>query len=132
MMSDVLTEMCVLGGCATHRTITDDCKHCGNYRAEIERRRTLPLTDGADGLKRKNISTDGRTLPANEYIDKRGWRYKVQSGIGQNTYKAKFLRPDRNSTNGWHGYSHLPWRDTFDEAQTDLDDLAAAKGWEMV
>ena len=46
MMSDVLTEMCVLGGCAAHRAITDACKHCGNYRSEIERRRALPLTDG--------------------------------------------------------------------------------------
>ena len=26
MMSDVLTEMCVLGGCAAHRAITDECK----------------------------------------------------------------------------------------------------------
>ena len=42
----VLTEMCVLGGCAAHRAITDACKHCGNYRSEIERRQTLPLTDG--------------------------------------------------------------------------------------
>lgn len=45
MMSDVLTEMCVLGGCAAHRAITDECKHCGNYRAEIERRRMLPLPE---------------------------------------------------------------------------------------
>lgn len=43
MMSDVLTEMCVLGGCAAHRAITDACKHCGNYRAEIERRREYAL-----------------------------------------------------------------------------------------
>lgn len=42
-MSDVLTEMCVLGGCASHRAITEDCKHCGNYRSEIERRKALPL-----------------------------------------------------------------------------------------
>ena len=48
MMSDVLTEMCVLGRCAAHRAITDACKHCGNYRAEIERRRALPLMDGTD------------------------------------------------------------------------------------
>ena len=45
MMSDVLTEMCVLGGCAAHRAITDACTHCGNYRAEIERRRVLPLPE---------------------------------------------------------------------------------------
>ena len=55
MMSDVLTEMCV------HRTITDDCKHCGNYRAEIERRRALPLTDGTDGLRFKCVSQNFQT-----------------------------------------------------------------------
>lgn len=48
MMSDVLTEICVLGGCAAHRAITDECKHCGNYRAEIERRRVLPLPDAPE------------------------------------------------------------------------------------
>ena len=45
MMSDVLTEMCVLGGCAAQRAITDECKHGGHYRAEIERRRMLPLPE---------------------------------------------------------------------------------------
>ena len=48
MMSDVLTEMCVLGGCAAHRAITDACKHCGNYRAEIERRKALPLPEAPE------------------------------------------------------------------------------------
>lgn len=60
-MSDVLTEMCVLGGCAAHRAITDACKHCGNYRAEIERRRALPLTDGTDGLRFKCVSQNLQT-----------------------------------------------------------------------
>lgn len=81
MMSDVLTEMCVLGGCAAHRAITDACKHCGNYRAEIERRRTLPLTDGADGLKRKNVSSDGRTLPANEKRKTHGQEEKEAANV---------------------------------------------------
>lgn len=48
MMSDVLTEMCVLGGCAAHRAITDECKHCGNYRAEIESCQALPLSDAPE------------------------------------------------------------------------------------
>lgn len=48
MMSDVLTEVCVLGGCTAHRAIADECKHCGNYRSEIERRRALPLTDAPE------------------------------------------------------------------------------------
>ena len=43
-MSDVLTEMCVLGG-----------------RAEIERRRALPLTDGTDGLRFKCVSQNLQT-----------------------------------------------------------------------
>ena len=68
MMSDVLTEMCVLGGCAAHRAITKERKHCGNYRSEIEHRPAIPLANG------------------------RG-------------------------------------RNTFDEAQADLDSYAAEKGW---
>ena len=60
MMSDVLTEMCALGGCAAHRAIADECKHCGNYRSEIERRRALPLTDGG-GLRFKRVSQNSQT-----------------------------------------------------------------------
>ena len=61
MMSDVLTEMCVLGGCTAHRAITDACMHCGNYRSEIERRRALPLMDGGDGLRSKCVSQNSQT-----------------------------------------------------------------------
>lgn len=131
-MSDVLTEMCVLGGCAAHRAITDACKHCGNYRAEIERRRALPLTDGADGLRFKCVSSDVRTLPAAEYKDKRGWRYKVMPGIGPNAFKARYLRPEKDANSCWKCYAKLPWRNTFDEAQADLDGYAAEKGWTKV
>ena len=132
MMSDVLTEMCVLGGCAAHRAITDECKHCGNYRAEIERRRALPLTDGSDGLRCKCVSSEVRTLPATEYKDKRGWRYKVMLGIGPNAFKARYLRPDKAATDSWKCCASLPWRSTFDEAQVDLDVYAAEKGWAKV
>ena len=64
MMSDVLTEMCVLGGCAAHRAIADECKHCGNYRSEIERRKALNLTDGTDGLRFKRVSSSVQTRAA--------------------------------------------------------------------
>ena len=64
MMSNVLTEMCVLGGCAAHRAIADECKHCGNYRSEIERRRALPLTAGGDGLRFKRVSSSVQTRAA--------------------------------------------------------------------
>ena len=128
MMSDVLTEMCVLGGCAAHRAITEACKHCGNYRSEIERRRALPLTDGSDGLRFKCVSSDVRTLPAAEYKDKRGWRYKVMPGIGPSAFKTRCLRPDKADTDSWKCYAKLPWRNTFDEAQADLDGYASEKG----
>ena len=44
----VLPERGVLGGCAAHRAITDECKHCGNYRAEIESCQALPLLDAPE------------------------------------------------------------------------------------
>ncbi len=31
--------------------------------------------------------------------------------------------------NGWRGLGAVPWRDTRDEAQKDLDALAKEKGW---
>lgn len=132
MMSDVLTEMCVLGGCAGNRSITDECKHCGNYKAEIERRRTLPLAEGAGGLKVKRISVEVWTLPATEYVDKRGWRYKVVGGIGKDAYKARYHRPENGLDSGWKCCAKLPWRSTFDEAQADLNGYAAEKGWAKV
>lgn len=130
MMSDSLTEMCVLGGCALQHTITDDCKHCGNYRAEIERRRALPLTDGADGLKFKNVSVnDAQPVTPRVYIDKRGWLYKVMAGIGPCSYKARYQKPCYDGNVGWKGYANLPYRRSFADAQKDLDALAAQKGW---
>lgn len=132
MMSDVLTEMCVLGGCAAHRAIDEECKHCGNYKAEIERRRTLPLAEGEGGLKFKCVSSDVRTLPATEYRDKRGWRYKVVAGIGSGAFKARYLRPEKDLNSCWKCCAKLPWRETFDEAQADLDAYAAEKGWAKV
>ena len=59
------------------------------------------------------------------YIDDRGWVYFVRAGIGGNTFKTFFKKPGKNE----HGYKGLPWRDSFDEAQSDLNKMAKTKGW---
>jgi hypothetical protein len=65
------------------------------------------------------------------YIDKRGWKYKVIVGLGTPpVYKARYQRSDKHGDVGWKGCAALPWRDTFDEAQSDLNTYAKLKGWE--
>lgn len=66
-----------------------------------------------------------------KYIDDRGWKYQVMSGLGPNTYKARYQKPDKCGTNGWHCVKNLPWQNTPEAAQADLDQLAAKKGWKQ-
>lgn len=70
---------------------------------------------------------DGMT----KYIDARGWKYKVMSGIGPDTYKARYQRPEKHGDDGWKGVAAVPWRATPEEAQRDLDELAQRKGWKV-
>lgn len=63
------------------------------------------------------------------YQDKRGWRYFVRSGIGANTFKTFYQNPKQAGSHGWRPVS---WRDSFDEAQTDLNREAEKRGWEEV
>ena len=69
------------------------------------------------------------SLPERKYIDGRGWKYQVMNGIGGDTYKARFQRREKHGDEGWRGLGAVPWRDTRDEAQADLDALAAKNGW---
>lgn len=62
------------------------------------------------------------------YVDDRGWKYKVMGGIGQN-FKARYQRPEKSGGEGWKGLAAVPWRNTFEEAQADLDRVAKEKGW---
>ncbi len=64
-----------------------------------------------------------------KYIDNRGWKYQVMSGLGENAFKARYQRPEKHGDVGWRGLSIVPWRRSREEAQTDLDQLAAKKGW---
>jgi len=63
------------------------------------------------------------------YIDNRGWKYKVLSGIGDNSYKGRYQKPGMN---GWKCMKNLEWRNSFDEAQADLNVLAKLKRWSIV
>jgi hypothetical protein len=65
-------------------------------------------------------------LKGKMYIDSRGWMYRVMSGIGEDRFKARYCKPDKA---GWHGVKKLPWRETHEGAQADLDKLAQEKGW---
>lgn len=60
------------------------------------------------------------------YVDNRGWKYKVMSGIDQDTYKGRYQRPGKS---GWKCMNNMEWRKTFDKAQSDLNTMAEAKGW---
>ena len=65
-----------------------------------------------------------------KYIDARGWKYQVMSGIGSDpAYKARYQKPDKHGCDGWKCLVKLPWRTTAGEAQADLDRLAEKKGW---
>lgn len=63
------------------------------------------------------------------YIDSRGWKYRVMSGIGAETFKARYQKPEKTGSCGWKGLAAVPWRKTFDEAQRDLNAYAESKGW---
>lgn len=70
-------------------------------------------------------------MEGKKYIDERGWKYKVMGGIGGTEYKARYQKPDKHGEHsGWRGLSSVPWRSTFDRAQTDLDRTAKEKGWQ--
>lgn len=62
------------------------------------------------------------------YIDDRGWKYKVMSGIGQDSFKARYQKPEKHGNDGWKGLAAVPWRKSFDEAQSDLNAYAKRKG----
>ena len=65
-----------------------------------------------------------------KYIDARGWKYQVMSGIGSDpVFKARYQRPEKQGDVGWKGLAAVPWRSSREEAQADLDRLAKEKGW---
>lgn len=66
---------------------------------------------------------------AKKYIDSRGWKYKVMGSAFGRGYKARYQKPPNTGPTGWQCVWSLPWRNTREEAQTDLDKLAAFYRW---
>lgn len=66
------------------------------------------------------------------YIDERGWVFKVMSGLGSNCYKARYNKKGADEKFGWKCAAALPWRDSFEAAQADLDEYAARKGMRKI
>lgn len=60
------------------------------------------------------------------YTDERGWFYQVMGGLGESNYNARYRKPGKLR---WKCMANLPWRKSFDDAQSDLNALAKKKGW---
>ena len=45
-----------------------------------------------------------------KYIDSRGWKYQVMSGLGEGAFKARYQRPEKHGDVGWKGLATVPWR----------------------
>lgn len=59
-----------------------------------------------------------------EYIDKRGWKFKVMHGLGD-VWKARYNKPGARS---WKCVAVLPWRESREDAERDLEAYAASHG----
>ena len=66
------------------------------------------------------------------WTDDRGWKYRVMSGIGENRFKGRYQDNKHSGHAGWKGMRQLPWQESFDEAQEDLNRLAISKKWSVV
>lgn len=72
----------------------------------------------------------GRGMMGKEYIDARGWIYKVVrriTGRGE-TFMAHYKRPNEAV---FYKSKQVSWRGSFAEAQGDLDALAMENGWKV-
>lgn len=65
------------------------------------------------------------------YVDHRGWKYRVMPGISNHLYKILYHKPIYPDNVCWHTYAKIPWRETFEESQADLDSLARRKNWSI-
>lgn len=63
-----------------------------------------------------------------KYVDERGYYYRVMVSISQPPRYTTYCR-ECKSLWGWQVVEELPWRLTEEDAQSDLDQLAARKGW---
>lgn len=62
-----------------------------------------------------------------EYIDARGWKYRVMSGIGDAGFMGRYQKPGKT---GCKCMRNMEWRKSFDHVQSELNAMAKEKGWE--
>jgi len=60
------------------------------------------------------------------YIDQRGWTYRVMPGVGH-CFKARLRRQGPYIKSKWRCLAALPWRETREEAEADLQEYAKLK-----
>lgn len=102
-------------------TIFMRCCMCPNVQKDTQECPGIPGTPHPTASRCRFVKT---------YIDSRGWKYRVMSGLGENTFKARYQKPEKHGDTGWKGLASVPWRKSFDEAQADLNLLAEKKGWQ--
>jgi hypothetical protein len=95
------------------------CCMCPNIRTPFLRK-----CPGKPGILHPN-DTPCRFVKV--YQDDRGWQYFVRAGIGLNTFKAFYCKPDQTREHGWRP---VQWCNSFDTAQADLNMEAQKRGWE--
>ena len=62
-----------------------------------------------------------------KYIDSCGWKYQVMSGLGENSFKARYQRPEKHGDVGWKGLAACEaWGLTFDAVNESLPDWVEA------
>ena len=103
-------------------------RHRADFTYTSGRCPRLPDTRGR--MEPEDEALFATVRPDKRYIDNRGWLYMVLPGLSS-VYKARYRKPREDTAPGigWKCIRQLPWRDTREEAQADLDALAQKKGW---
>lgn len=102
------------------------CCLCPNSTKENQQNTICP---GIEGSLHPNPSV---CCFVKSYVDEKGRKYKVMSGIGEGAFKARRQDVEKNGMVGWRGVRSVPWRTDFDLAQMDLNILAEKKKWKEV
>lgn len=69
------------------------------------------------------------------YYDRQGERVaKVMRGLGENAWKGRTHKIKEEDSKpvlfGWKCMPRLPWRETRQEAEQDLEEYASKRGWQ--
>lgn len=65
----------------------------------------------------------------NRFEDARGWQFFVRSGMGSDSFNTFYVKA---GTKKQRSCSMTQFRDSFAQAQEDLNKLAEERGWKVV